>query len=187
MRPKVLVVNRNRSQAEQLQHYLEPYFDVLIGTEPDLTLTLLSGLRPWSIVLSLQQRDRSGWMLGRQLRKIPVGRGAFMMVHGDPDNPVPSAFADGGHPSYVDAFITAAELNWEDIRDALVAQARATPELEFDRMLALERAEAEAEDLPVRECPAPRETGPLRSRSWAELLTLPVTLHNIRAVVDGSI
>ncbi len=184
MKPKVLVVSRDRSQAEQLQHYLEPYFDVMIGTEPDLTLTLLAGLRPWAIVLSLQQRDRSGWMLARQLRKIPVGHGAYMMVHGDPDNPVPSAFSDGGFPEYVDSFVTAAELNWEDIRDQLVAKARATPELEFDKRLA---EAAELLGLPLREAPRPRETGPLRTRSWTDLLTLPVTLHNIRAVVDGTL
>lgn len=177
MKPKVLIVNRNRSQAAQLRHHLEPLFDVLIGTEPDLTLTLLSGLRPWAIVLSLQQRDRSGWMLARQLRRIPVGCSAFIAVHEDPENPVPSAFADGGHPAYVDAFIPAASLDWEELETLLIKRALATCGDEFEQALAQHE----------RDTPPARETGPLRTRSWTDLLTLPVTLHNIRAVVDGTL
>lgn len=173
MKPKVLIVNRNRSQAEQLKHYLDPFFDVLIGTEPDLTLTLIGGLRPWSVVLSLQQTDRSGWMLARQLRKTAAGNSAYIVVHADPDNAVPSAFSDAGRPAYVNEFIPGEDLSWEGVRESLVGHAYAT---------GVELGETEED---VR--PPVRETGPVRRMNWARILTLPVTLHNIKAVVEGKL
>ena len=176
MKPKILIINPNRRQAEELGALLRPRFDVLVGNDPELSIALFSRLRPWAVVASLQQHGMTGWHLTAALSRIGASQSTVVIVHGDPDSGVPSAFAEPGAeaPAHVDYFVPADELDFSWIANILTQRAAG--------MLSEGSRPAPAWIPPVGD-PVPQS--PPKGRrlpSLFEILTTAVSVENFRSL-----